>query len=197
MQYLTNCVRPLIDDKRISISVREISQLLYFFFLEKSHSPKPGIHISRWWAQSGLISVGYAQIPFPISWSLTMFWNYKLIIFFLNMLLAICKISKSERLVLKAERGSPHILISVRRQLYRNIGVPVLIHATGFWVPSPEVSNRSNQLTQCCTQFKSPRVKILCVLYLHCNVAFTFKWYGNSRNETFYSQRVSVGTTLS
>lgn len=33
----------------------------------------------------------------------------KLIIFFLNMLLAICKISKSERLVLKAERGSPQL----------------------------------------------------------------------------------------
>ena len=31
------------------------------------------------------------------------------------------------------------------------------------------------RLTQCCTQFKSPGVKILCVLYLHHNVAFTFK----------------------
>ena len=30
-------------------------------------------------------------------------------------------------------------------------------------------------LTQCCTQFKSPGVKIHCVLYLHYNVAFTFK----------------------
>ena len=30
-------------------------------------------------------------------------------------------------------------------------------------------------LSQCCTQFKSPGVKILCVLYLHYNVAFTFK----------------------
>ena len=27
-------------------------------------------------------------------------------------------------------------------------------------------------LTQCCTQFKSPGVKIFCVLYLHYNVAF-------------------------
>ena len=26
-------------------------------------------------------------------------------------------------------------------------------------------SNRPTPLTQCCTQFKSPRVKILCVLY--------------------------------
>ena len=36
-------------------------------------------------------------------------------------------------------------------------------------------ANRPIRLTQCCTQFKSPRVKILCVLYLHYNVAFTFK----------------------
>ena len=36
------------------------------------------------------------------------------------------------------------------------------------------------RLTQCCTQFKSPGVKILCVLYLLYNVAFTFKLYGNS-----------------
>ena len=34
-----------------------------------------------------------------------------------------------------------------------------------------------NRLTQCCTQFKSPGVKILCVLYLHYNVQFTFKLY--------------------
>ena len=35
--------------------------------------------------------------------------------------------------------------------------------------------NRPVRLTQCCTQFKSPGDKILCVLYLHYNVAFTFK----------------------
>ena len=40
--------------------------------------------------------------------------------------------------------------------------------------------NRPIQLTQCCTQFKSPGVKIRCALYLHYNVAFTFKLYGNS-----------------
>ena len=28
------------------------------------------------------------------------------------------------------------------------------------------------RLTQCCTQFKPPGVKIFCVLYLHYNVAF-------------------------
>ena len=35
--------------------------------------------------------------------------------------------------------------------------------------------NRPIRLTQCCTQFKSPGDTILCVLYLHYNVAFTFK----------------------
>ena len=38
------------------------------------------------------------------------------------------------------------------------------------------VNNRSIRLTQCCTQFKSPGVKIICVLYLHYNVAFSFKY---------------------
>ena len=46
---------------------------------------------------------------------------------------------------------------------------------------------------QCCTQFRSLGVKILCALYLHYKVAFTFKWYGNSWNKTFYSQRVWIG----
>ena len=52
---------------------------------------------------------------------------------------------------------------------------------------------RTIRLTQCCTQFKSLGDKILCVLYLHYNVAFTFKWYGNSWNKTFYSQGVWIG----
>ena len=52
--------------------------------------------------------------------------------------------------------------------------------------------NRPIRLSQCCTQFKSPGVKILCLLYLHYNVAFTFKWYGNSWNKTFYPQRVWI-----
>ena len=54
------------------------------------------------------------------------------------------------------------------------------------------INNRPIRLTQCCTQSKSPGVKILCVLYLHYNVAFTFKWYGNSWNKTFYPQRVWI-----
>ena len=62
---------------------------------------------------------------------------------------------------------------------------------------SPSHFNRPIRLTQCCTQFKSPGVKILRVLYLHYNVAFTFKWYGNSWNKTFYPQRVWIGTTFS
>ena len=48
--------------------------------------------------------------------------------------------------------------------------------------------NRPIRLTQCCTQFKSLEVKVLCTLHLHDNVAFTFKWYGNTWNKTFYSQ---------
>ena len=56
--------------------------------------------------------------------------------------------------------------------------------------------HRPIRITQCCTQFKSPRVKILCVLYLHYNVAFTFKWYGNFWNKTFYSQRVWIGYNI-
>ena len=58
------------------------------------------------------------------------------------------------------------------------------------------INNRHIRLTQCCTQFKSPGVKILCVLYLHYNVAFTFKWYGNSWNKTFYPQRVWIGYNI-
>ena len=37
------------------------------------------------------------------------------------------------------------------------------------------LGHRPIRLTQCCTQFKSPGDMILCVLYLHYNVAFTFK----------------------
>ena len=42
------------------------------------------------------------------------------------------------------------------------------------WVV-PYLVDRPIRLTQCCTEFKSPRVQILCVLYLFYNVAFTFK----------------------
>ena len=33
----------------------------------------------------------------------------------------------------------------------------------------------SIRLIQCCTQFKSLRVKVLCVFHLHDKIAFTFK----------------------
>ena len=52
---------------------------------------------------------------------------------------------------------------------------------------------RPIRLTLCCTQFKSLGVKMLCVLHLHDNVAFTFKWYGNTWNKTFYSQKIWIG----
>ena len=58
------------------------------------------------------------------------------------------------------------------------------------------MENRPIWLTQCCTQFRSPGDKILCVLYLHYNVAFTFKWYGNSWKKTFYFQRVWIGYNI-
>ena len=50
------------------------------------------------------------------------------------------------------------------------------------WTPS----HRPIRLTPCCTQFKSPGVKILCVLYLHYNVAFSFKcWKFLKQNVLF------------
>ena len=51
--------------------------------------------------------------------------------------------------------------------------------------------------TQCCTQFKSLGVKVLCVLHLYNNEAFTFKSYGNTWNKTFYSKGFELDTTLS
>ena len=49
--------------------------------------------------------------------------------------------------------------------------------------------HRLIRLTQCCMQFKSLVVKVLCVLYLHDNVAFTFKWRGYTWNKMFYSPK--------
>ena len=53
--------------------------------------------------------------------------------------------------------------------------------------------NKPIRLTQCCIQFRSLGVKVLCVFYLHDNIAFTFKWYGNTWNKTFCSQRIWIG----
>ena len=56
--------------------------------------------------------------------------------------------------------------------------------------------NRPIRLTQCCTQFRSLGVKVLCVFHLYDNIAFTFKWYGNTWNKTFYSQRIWIGYNI-
>ena len=47
-----------------------------------------------------------------------------------------------------------------------------------------------------CTYVKSPGVKILCILYLHDNVVFIFKWHGNTCNKTLYFQRVWLGYNI-
>ena len=56
--------------------------------------------------------------------------------------------------------------------------------------------NRSIRLTQC-TQFKSPGVKILCVLYLHYNAAFSFKCMEMPETKSFIPKGFELGTTLS
>ena len=58
-------------------------------------------------------------------------------------------------------------------------------------------SHRPIRLTQCCTQFKSPGVKILCVLYLHYNVAFSFKCMEIPETKSFIPKGFELGTTLS
>ena len=58
------------------------------------------------------------------------------------------------------------------------------------------VDNRPILLTQCCTQFKSPGVKILCVLYLHYNVAFSFKCMEIPETKSFNPKGFELGTTL-
>ena len=44
---------------------------------------------------------------------------------------------------------------------------------------------------------KSPGVKILCVLYLHYNVAFSFKCMEIPETNSFNPKRFELGTTLS
>ena len=61
-------------------------------------------------------------------------------------------------------------------------------------MPAPQ--NRPIRLTQCFTQFRSLGVKVLCVFHLHGNIPFTFKWYGNTWNKTFYSQRIWIGYNI-
>ena len=74
----------------------------------------------------------------------------------------------------------------------------------GALAPRPEVlrsiscfyGNRPIRLIQCCTHFRFLGVKVLCVFHLHDNIAFTFKWYGNTWNKTFYSQRIWIGYNI-
>ena len=95
-------------------------------------------------------------------------------------------------------RGYMNVCCSIQKKMFINIQKCFL----RFLFLSPPLNfifsftNRRIRLTQCCTQFKSPGDKFLCVLHLHYNVAFIFKWYGNSWNKTFYSQRVWIGYNI-
>ena len=59
------------------------------------------------------------------------------------------------------------------------------------------VEDLGTRLTQCCTQFKSLGVKILCLLNLRDNEAFMFKQYGSTGTKRFIPKRFELGTTLS
>ena len=63
---------------------------------------------------------------------------------------------------------------------------------------SVRLQNRPNRLTQCCTQFKSPGVKIPCVLHLHY-VAWHSRLNDMEIPETnrFNPKGFELGTTLS
>ena len=101
-----------------------------------------------------------------------------------------------------SDRSCATFWCNVDRYSHRNgnewvVGARAAIHWNGSkYLGASEDCNRPFRLTHCCTQFKSPGVKILCVLYLHYNVAFTFKWYRNSWNKTFFSQRVWIGYNI-
>ena len=108
-------------------------------------------------------------------------------------------ISKVDRHV--SDQFCATLWCNVDRYSHRNgsewVGARAGIHWNGSkYLGASEDCNRPFRVTQCCSQFKSPGVKILCVLYLHYNVAFTFKWYGNSWNKMFYSQRVWIGYNI-
>ena len=105
----------------------------------------------------------------------------------------------------KVDKGGQHPITDDHYESWKpneffSLGVHLYSYSR-IWVKWNNSSHSSSvkrpiRLTQCCTQFKSPGVKILCVLYLHDNVAFTFKWYGNSWNKTFYPQRLSIGYNI-
>ena len=57
--------------------------------------------------------------------------------------------------------------------------------------------NRPIRLTQCCTQFKSLGVKILCVMNFQDNEAFTLNDMEILRTKRFIPKRFELGTTMS
>ena len=73
---------------------------------------------------------------------------------------------------------------------------PAGLRGLSEWVSALRSIDKFGHLNQCCTQFKSPGTKNLCVLNLHDNEAFTFKWYGNPLNKTFYSQKIWIGYNI-
>ena len=80
-----------------------------------------------------------------------------------------------------SDRSCASLWCNVDRYSHRNgsewVGARAGIHWNGSkYLGASEDCNRPFRVTQCCTQFKSPGVKIICVLYLHYNAAFTFKW---------------------
>ena len=66
----------------------------------------------------------------------------------------------------------------------------------GWAANNGRINNRPILLTQCCTQLRSLGVKVLSVFHLHDNIAFTLKWYGNTWNKTFYSQKIWIGYNI-
>ena len=69
-------------------------------------------------------------------------------------------------------------------------------HFTSIPMEELTPTNRPIRLTQCCTQFKSPGIKILCVLYLHYNVVFSFKCLEIPETKSFIPKGFELGTTL-
>ena len=78
-----------------------------------------------------------------------------------------------------SNRNTRNIAVMVKMSILRS-WYAMSVWLVFFISSSPGIFSRPNQLTQCCTQLKSTGVKIFCVFYLHYNVAFTFKLYGNS-----------------
>ena len=55
--------------------------------------------------------------------------------------------------------------------------------------------SRPIRLTQCCTQFRSLGVKVLCVFHLHDNIVFNDMEILGTKH--FIPKRFELGTTLS